>query len=231
MAAAHDMQGAIRGLAQLCDLLGRDATGLPAETIRLVNAARERAWRLYRLARDTLELVRPTADRCAGLYADPVAILRDAIADLAPHLASFRPRFHIGELPPLAVSPSDLHRLLSNLIENALRYRSLVKPRVTVTAECCGTFVQLSVGDNGIGIPAHAREHVFKPFVRLATAAGGVRGSGLGLAICRAIVESYDGRIWIEDGDGGGSRISFILPAAKSPAYAATSTPDGTELA
>ncbi|MGC8141357.1 sensor histidine kinase, partial [Salmonella enterica] len=71
---------------------------------------------------------------------------------------------------------------------------------------------EVTVADNGIGIPPDQRERVFQPLVR-AEGAGGYAGTGLGLAICRRVVERHGGRIWVDrhvgQGGQGGTAIRF----------------------
>lgn len=104
-----------------------------------------------------------------------------------------------------------VRQLLDNLIGNAVKYVGTgTRPSVTVTATELGKELDVSITDNGIGIPVESRQRVFDSFVR----AHGSRytGTGLGLAICARVVSRHGGRIWIADHDGPGTRISFTLP-------------------
>jgi signal transduction histidine kinase len=78
--------------------------------------------------------------------------------------------------------------------------------------------VQLVVSDDGPGVPAEHREHIFDRFIRLDDARSrpdgdGYGGTGLGLAICREIVTAHGGRIWAADARGGGAKFVVQLPA------------------
>jgi len=101
---------------------------------------------------------------------------------------------------------------LGQLVKNALTFTN-PGGRVRVAAEQLPGFVKISVSDNGIGIPAKDLPHVFDRYFQvedhLTRRHGGV---GLGLSIAKDIVESHDGRIWVESVEGKGSRFSFILP-------------------
>ncbi len=104
-----------------------------------------------------------------------------------------------------------VRQLLDNLIGNAVKYVAPgVRPVVTVSAEPDGTYLRVTIADNGIGIPESMRERVFDSFQRLHGA--DYSGTGLGLAICARVVERHGGRIWVDDAEGGGTRISFTLP-------------------
>ena len=73
----------------------------------------------------------------------------------------------------------------------------------------------MSVEDQGAGVPAAEREHIFDRFVRLPSSGeNGREGSGLGLAICRGIIDLHGGRIFVESGsEGRGLRVMFEIPA------------------
>jgi signal transduction histidine kinase len=66
----------------------------------------------------------------------------------------------------------------------------------------------LEVADQGPGIPRELRDRVFEPFFTTKTG-----GTGLGLAICRSIVKRYDGEIWVEEAEGGGTSMKILLRA------------------
>lgn len=109
-------------------------------------------------------------------------------------------------------APAHVGRLVANLLDNARRYaRHLIHVQVhhrDATAE-------LSVTDDGPGIPIQDHERVFGPFARLdAARCRDNGGAGLGLAIARDIAQAYDGTLHVEDVPGGGARFVLRLPAA-----------------
>ncbi len=135
-------------------------------------------------------------------------------------------------LPLIQGDFMQLDRVLSNLIENAVKYSS-EGTEVRVTAMLAETEVRVSVLDQGPGIPTEERERIFEKFYRVkqrraypvrseaegdvgrpwSTLAG---GSGLGLAICRGIILAHHGRIWVEPRVEGGSCFVFTLPVEQS---------------
>ena len=118
----------------------------------------------------------------------------------------------VGELPTVMGDPTQLARLLQNLLSNALKFRGEATPHVTVRAERDGQFWCFSVSDNGIGFAAENASRIFEMFQRLHER-GKFDGTGLGLAICKRIVEQHGGTIWAEAQDGQGSKFYFRLPA------------------
>jgi K+-sensing histidine kinase KdpD len=98
-----------------------------------------------------------------------------------------------------------------SLVENAAKY-SPPGSRIWIAAALKGTErLEISVEDEGTGIPEDMRERVFEKFYR-GTAETEVSGMGLGLAIARGIVEAHRGRIWAESGSNGGARFVLTLP-------------------
>jgi len=114
-------------------------------------------------------------------------------------------------LPCLYGNPIRFHRLLQNLIGNALKYvPSGVAPLIRVSAERTDEFWTFSVKDNGIGIDPRHFEYIFQPFKRL-HAKSDYLGSGLGLAICRKIVDGFGGKLSVSSAEGDGSTFSFTV--------------------
>ena len=211
---AHDLlnplatiEGWSEALAGELDLDGRDSIG------RIQRAAT----RMRSLINGLLAY---TTARDASL--SPAAVdLGDVVRDIATgrldHAASTAapmPCFVLDDLPVVDADPVLTRQLLENLIGNAIKYTAAgVVPRIAVSGEPTGDgFVRIAVDDNGIGIPAGQHEAVFQNFHR-AHAGAGYAGTGLGLAICKRIVERHGGTITATANAGGGSRMTFTLPA------------------
>lgn len=125
----------------------------------------------------------------------------------------------VVDLPsePLAASadPDKLRQVFSILVDNAIRY-SPAGGTVTVGAERKRDTVEVSVADEGIGIPQADQDQIFRKFYRGADAESrvGAGGTGLGLFIARGLVTAMGGRIWVESREGEGSTFAFELPLA-----------------
>lgn len=105
-----------------------------------------------------------------------------------------------------------IFRVLVNLLANALKF-STAKGRVVVRARKTVSGIRVEVVDSGPGISDAEKEAVFLKFYRGHNAkTSGVPGQGIGLAFCRLAAETLRGRIWIEDGEGGGSRFIMEFP-------------------
>ncbi|MGD8736665.1 MAG: ATP-binding protein [Anaerolineae bacterium] len=119
-----------------------------------------------------------------------------------------------ADLPLVDVDPQRVRQVVANLLSNAMRHAPAgVDGRdgqVVVAAGVNEGMAQVSVSDDGPGIPADEVAHVFDRFWR--GGAARAEGSGLGLAIARELVRAHGGRIWVESEVGQGSRFSFTLP-------------------
>ncbi|MGE0282410.1 MAG: ATP-binding protein [Rhizobiaceae bacterium] len=112
--------------------------------------------------------------------------------------------------PEIHVRPNAFDRLLNNVVGNAMRYATSVK----VAAVHERGWLEVTVDDNGPGIPEDRREEVFKPFFRLDEARNlDASGTGLGLAIARDIARSHGGDITLSDSEMGGLKATVRVPA------------------
>jgi two-component system sensor histidine kinase KdpD len=140
------------------------------------------------------------------------------------------------DLPLVPLDHAQMEQVLTNLLENALKYSPPDTP-ITVRARVTGTPRQLEVrvSDRGIGIPAGELEAIFGRFYRVErtrlpwSPERPPLGTGLGLAICAGIVQAHGGRIWAESAPGAGATLIFTLPipdAAPRPTPPAPEYPD-----
>lgn len=115
------------------------------------------------------------------------------------------------DLPSLQADPDLLVRVLTNLLDNALRF---AKSRVMVTARNAGDEIEVSVINDGPGIKTEHIPTLFNKFVQINRPVGGAgyQGTGLGLAICSEIIKLHGGRIWAESSEDRGSEFHFSLP-------------------
>ena len=117
-----------------------------------------------------------------------------------------------GRLPRVRMDVRRIRQVLDNLIDNACKY-SADGTRVKVSAKQVGNEILMGVSDQGIGIAAEDLERVFDPMYRIKHEnSEKIPGIGLGLSVCKGLIDSHDGRIWIESKVGKGSTCWFTLP-------------------
>jgi two-component system phosphate regulon sensor histidine kinase PhoR len=127
--------------------------------------------------------------------------------ELALRLEPFR------DIPPVRGDRGQLKQVLTNLLDNAIKYTP-EKGLVRVSAACAEGRVTVSVEDTGPGIPAEEQPRIFERFYRVDKARSReMGGTGLGLAIVKHIVEAHGGGVAVESRPGAGSAFRFSLPA------------------
>lgn len=208
---AHDLRAPLRSVNGFAQVIVEE------EGERLSENARQMFERIARSSRnmgqmitDMLELLRVVQ---VELDAQPVNMfeLASAVADaLAPQVPSAR--IEVGELPDALGDVTLLRQVLSNLLDNALKYsRHQSEPQVSVGFDKgSGAYF---VRDNGMGFDMSHADKLFGLFQRL-HAGSDVPGMGVGLAIVARIIERHGGRIWAESAPGQGACFWFRVPQA-----------------
>jgi len=118
-----------------------------------------------------------------------------------------------GDLPPCTGDSVQINQVISNLVDNALKYLDLSRPgTIKIAGRTEGGRTVYCVEDNGIGIAEEDQARIFEIFQQLNP--GSSSGEGLGLSVVKKILSRQDGRIWVESELGAGSRFFVSLPAS-----------------
>ena len=124
----------------------------------------------------------------------------------------------VGPLPDVLANPEMLEQVLTNLVENSIKFVSAgTRPVVQMDAETRVGKVRLWIRDNGIGIPEAYRNRIFEVFETLPCPQG-VGGTGIGLAIVKQGIQRMGGQVGVESDSGGGSCFWIELPSASASA-------------
>ncbi|HSL11515.1 MAG TPA: HAMP domain-containing sensor histidine kinase [Actinomycetota bacterium] len=191
------------------------------ETLEVMLAQAER---LGRLVEQLLDLSKLESGE-VPLHRDhvPVApIVRQVVSEIEVARAGKAVRIAQDippDLPTVDADAERVHQVLFNLVDNALRFVP-EGGEVTIAAHRHNGSVEISVADNGVGIPREHLPRLFERFYRADTArARGDGGTGIGLAIARSVVEAHGGSIRAESEPGSGSVFSFDLPASADASH------------
>lgn len=235
----HDLAGPLTSIEGALEMLGRD--DLPAATVRrMVDIGRRQARALEGRIRQILGVFRAELEALEAFTVDPelapdlLASLRELEAALTAAFAARRVRLAVHT--PADVSGSwrvvgqagRLERVLSNLLENALRHAA-VGTTVDVSLARTDAEVELRIADRGPGVPPELQGRLFEKLAQ-----GSMSGKvGLGLYFCRMSVARWGGKIAYEAREGGGACFVVTLcraltpPAAAPDAGADSPRPDG----
>ena len=217
---AHELRTPIAAQSASLDLLVDDALSMPpAQLMTMISTLRRSALRLEHLVENLLD----AGSIEAGTFqvrAVPASIrlcLREAMAFTQTLLDAKHQRLETRLRPDsdrVLADPRRTAQVLANLIANASRYAPEATT-VTVATEGRDGFVQVSVADEGPGIPADEQPRLFQRFFRSREVRDQAGGLGLGLTICRAIVIAHGGDIRVESQVGRGTSVHFTLPKAR----------------
>ena len=211
--ASHELRTPLTSIHANLELLQAAGTGSEDDR-HAVDSALSSTKRMSGLVSDLLLLARADAGRrLATKDLDLAAIAAEALEEVQPLAGERRIESQLERPLPLEGNPDELHRMVRNLLENAVRHTP-ERTTIELTARRDGDQALLEVLDDGPGIPSEMEDQVFDRFVRgdgpADTAGGG--GSGLGLAIVRAVAESHGGSVSADKSTYGGARFSVRLP-------------------
>jgi PAS domain S-box-containing protein len=215
--ASHDLREPLRMVASYIGLLERRLLkDLDEECRDFLATAKDGAKRMDRLIIDLLEYSRIGRDRPPMATLDLSRLIAEATANLSVPIEESQARLEITEpLPQVLGDHGELVRLFQNLIGNAVKYRMPERApvvRLAVKPSADGRW-EITIRDNGIGIPEDQRERIFGVFQRL-HARNAYDGTGIGLAICRKIAGHHGGQLWVSDAEDGGSIFHVTLAKA-----------------
>ena len=172
--------------------------------------------RMLALVNDLLDVAKLDGD-AQGMHLAPTELpllAQEVLAEFEPLAVPRGVSFvweHAAPLSPMPLDAFRIQQVLRNVLANALRFSpdgSAIRLGLSHHAQT----VQMTVSDQGPGIPEDEREHIFEPFVQSSRTKDGSGGTGLGLTICRRIMQAHGGWIHADNNEHGGARITLAWP-------------------
>lgn len=225
--ASHEMRTPVASIEGYLGLALNPATSTVDIRARdFINKAHESAQHLGRLFQDLLDVTKAEDGRLSNnpKVVDLVAFTHDIMQGLKPRADEKGLRTLFKPLPdeetierrlnPVYYTNVDndhLREVIGNLIENAIKYTPKGDVVVDITGD--NDHVTISVADSGIGIPKEDQGHLFQKFYRVDNSeTREIGGTGLGLYLCRRLVETMEGRLWVDSEYKRGSTFFVELP-------------------
>lgn len=218
-ALSHDLRTPLTVLFGQAEILTLDLASEGSEHAPQASAMREQTLNTIRLVNNLLDMARLQSGGFS-LTAEWMALdelIGSTLKMMSPSLAGRKVELDLPhEMLPIYVDGPLMERVLSNLLENALKYggtAAKIGIRAGLESE---RWLTIEVWDSGPGIPEGQQKQIFEKFAR-GSKESAVPGVGLGLAICQAIMAIHGGKIRALNGPEGGARFILSLPAKTPP--------------
>lgn len=216
-AVSHDLRTPLASIvASAGSLRQEDVSWTPEDRREFVDTIEQEANRLNAIIENLLDLSRMESGILSPRkeWYDFGALVDDVLGRLRPVTSAHQVVVDIPEdLPPVELDYVEIDQVLSNLVENAVKYVPPAR-EIRVSARRDAAELKVEVADRGPGIAQDALPRLFEAFFREEAAQRQRKGSGLGLAVAKGLVEAHGGRIWVESKVGEGTKFSFTLPVA-----------------
>ncbi len=217
----HDLKNPLTGIMGCTELLASPMDGMSDKHRTIVRKIEESSMTMLKMITDMLDISRMEENkvqlRKEHFY---ISELFDAnMNELSPMMAknNIRACVEIEErMPPMEADKDLIHRVVANLLHNAVKH-SMKNGRIWLRASYDPSIpgAQISVKDEGEGVPAEYREKIFEKFAQADLKKLGLKTDrGLGLTFCKLAVEAHGGRIWVDSEVGKGSEFRFYVPVA-----------------
>ena len=218
-ALSHDLKTPLTVLAGLADSLHLVGPPLAPAQAEIAGSIRDEALRTSTMVMNVLDMARLQSGnvRLRREWQPLEEVIGVALQARATMLATHNVQIELpADLPLVEFDSVLMERVLCNLLENAAKYTP-PGSTITISARQLDEWLEISVADNGPGLPAKREELLFEKFAR-GQGESNVAGVGLGLSIVRAIVEAHHGKVEAGNRPTGGARITVRLPAGVPPA-------------
>lgn len=210
--ASHDLQEPLRTVTSYVQLLERRyKEKMDADAVDFMELIVDGAGRMQALVAGLLAYSRVRSHGDTFKITDCETAINQALSNLAAALEEKNVNIIRGPLPEIMADSTQLTQVFQNLIGNAVKFSSGLKPEIQIRANAEESEWVLSVRDNGVGFDLQYHDRIFQIFQRL-HAREEYPGTGIGLAICKRIVERHGGRIWADSEPGKGSTFHFSIP-------------------
>ena len=229
---SHELRTPLSGMIGLCENILEKAEGIAPSFVRKLELVVHSGRRMNQLIGDLTDFthMRDGNLKIHCQSSDFEEILHNVMPTLKPEIERKNLIWKVKmaqELPPIFADQERIQQVLFNLIGNAIKYTQ--NGYITLETQIKDSFIEVSLEDSGMGIPAEELNMVLEDFQR-GTNVTTAPGTGLGLSLSRYIIELHQGDFSIESDVGKGTRLRFTLPSTfeKPPQKEAEATSDSS---
>lgn len=215
---AHDLRSPINGISYLTDLSLVNQT-LPDDIRENITMMRKAARDAQKLTNELLSInlgnpkgLKKTENSLSDIIRDTTSIMRVTAADKQQQIMLDVPEEDII----IFADAEKIARVVTNILENAVKF-SHEGGTIQVALSLRNNKAEVSIKDNGIGIPKELQPDIFHLFTKAGrTGTRGEKSFGIGLSLCKQLIEIHDGEIWVESQEGSGTVFHFTLPVVRA---------------
>ncbi len=216
--ASHDIKSPISRIEKTVETMLKNKSSLKPEQLELLRKIKDEAGGVFNLITDLLNVVKIETGKM-GLELEKVAL--DKLVEEVfrmNQVAAEAKKINVGiqidkDVSKILADPARLLEVFENLLTNAIKFTPSDK-KITIHLQKVKGGVEVSISDEGVGIPKNELPRIFDRFARLSPqSTHGEKGTGLGLSICKQIVDLHKGKIDVQSEVGKGTTFTVFLPS------------------
>ncbi len=212
---SHDLKTPIYTIKGMLTLLKEEEPKLPLEALEAFKHIQSATTRLESLVQSVLEYSKVSSQEVQFEKVSLNQVLEEVLSEYERAFSEVGATVTKQDLPDILGEKLRAYQIFSNLIGNAIKYRSPNRA-LTLEIENCESnserYVKIVVKDNGSGISKDKIHAIFRPFQR--ANAGGIEGNGIGLACVKKLVEKFGGEVSVESEPDSGSKFYLVMRRA-----------------
>ena len=214
--ASHDLKTPLRNIVSFLGVMERQVKeGKSQELEKYFSIVTENARNLYDLIEETLEYSKIGQQEWKSELID-LNTLTEKIKEQLQHTSTEHVSIKFQELPIIKGDDFFVYKLFFNIIENGIKYNNSKIKNVDIQSQEYEKYYEISISDNGIGIPQEYLQQIFIMYKRLHTK-DHFQGTGIGLSMSKKIIERMGGSIWVKSEINKGTTFHFTIP--KTPKF------------
>ena len=213
--ASHDLQEPLRKIRSFLEIIEKELDGkLDEQQQKYFSFVIDGANRMRQLIVDLLDYSRAGQNDLNLKELDLSSLIQNALLDLEYAIKDKNVQVHFQSKPLTCYTTPLLERVFNNIISNAIKFTPNESAQIWIDVKAQDHAIEVSIKDNGIGMPEESLKSIFEIFKRL-NPRSEYPGTGIGLAISKKIIDRINGRLLVESKTGVGSVFKIVIPVIR----------------